>query len=106
MLVLSYYTWHRIHNGGFLCQQRQQTDERTGPAPKSRVATLCLVGLWVVYLILSQCPESQLTDALCLVLLANPVYLGSFAQLDLIPEDMKIALIPWLPGGSYYLAAI
>lgn len=67
---------------------------------------LCRVGLWVVQLILSQCPESQLTDALCLVLLANPVHLGPFAQLDWIPEDMKIALIPWPPGGSYCLAAI
>lgn len=96
MLVLSYCTWLQlIYNGGFVNRGKQSN------ACSSRVATLYLIGHWVIWFIPCQCPESQLTDALCLILLASPAHLGPFAQLDLIPEEMKIALIPWLPGGSY-----
>lgn len=51
-------------------------------------------------------PVAGTADGLCLVLLAIPLHLGHLLSWIWSQGEMKIALILWLPGGSYCLAAI
>lgn len=83
MLVLSSRGWLQlIDTGGFV-------NRGTADSSACSKATLYLTGLGMGW---SSLFSAVLTDALCLALQANPSHLGPFAQLDLVPEEMKLHL--------------